>query len=45
MPPTSSRTAASTGDRLSPAAIGKLERYTPTDAAREDYLSSYEGNG
>jgi pimeloyl-ACP methyl ester carboxylesterase len=25
------------------AAIGTLQRYTPTDAAREDYLSSYAG--
>jgi hypothetical protein len=25
------------------AAIGTLERYNPTDTAREDYLSSYEG--
>ncbi len=26
------------------AAIGTLERYTPSDAAREDYLASYEGD-
>ena len=31
------------GRQIVTAAIGKLERYTPTDAAREDYLSSYEG--
>jgi hypothetical protein len=25
------------------AAIGTLERYRPTDAARQDYLASFEG--
>ncbi|MBD1848387.1 peptide-methionine (S)-S-oxide reductase MsrA [Cyanobacteria bacterium FACHB-63] len=31
------------GRQVVSAAIAKFERYTPTDAAREDYLSSYEG--
>ncbi|MBD1853299.1 alpha/beta hydrolase [Leptolyngbya sp. ST-U4] len=31
------------GRQIVNAAIEKFERYTPTDAAREDYLSSYEG--
>ena len=32
------------GRQIVTAAIGTLERYTPTEAAREDYLSSYEGD-
>lgn len=32
------------GRQIVAAAIGTLERYSPTDAAREDYLSSYEGD-
>jgi pimeloyl-ACP methyl ester carboxylesterase len=32
------------GRQVVTVAIGTLERYTPTDAAREDYLSSYEGD-
>jgi pimeloyl-ACP methyl ester carboxylesterase len=31
------------GRQIVTAALGTLERYTPTDVAREDYLSSYEG--
>jgi pimeloyl-ACP methyl ester carboxylesterase len=31
------------GRQIVTAAIGKFERYMPTDVAREDYLSSYEG--
>ena len=31
------------GRQIVAAAIGTLERYSPTDAAREDYLSSYAG--
>lgn len=31
------------GRQIVSAAIAKFERYTPTDTAREDYLSSYEG--
>src|SRR5262245_21986493 len=31
------------GRKFVAAAIGRLERYTLTDAAREDYLSSYAG--
>jgi pimeloyl-ACP methyl ester carboxylesterase len=31
------------GRQIVTAAIGTLERYTPTDAAREDFLSSYAG--
>lgn len=31
------------GRQIVSAAIAKFERYTPTDAAREDYLSAYEG--
>jgi pimeloyl-ACP methyl ester carboxylesterase len=31
------------GRQIVTAAIGTHERYTPTDAAREDYLSSYAG--
>jgi pimeloyl-ACP methyl ester carboxylesterase len=31
------------GRQIVTAAIGTLERYRPTDAARQDYLSSYEG--
>ncbi|HEX8618268.1 MAG TPA: alpha/beta hydrolase, partial [Thermoanaerobaculia bacterium] len=31
------------GRQIVTAAIKKLERYRPTDAAREDYLSAYEG--
>jgi pimeloyl-ACP methyl ester carboxylesterase len=31
------------GRQIVAAAVGTLERYTPTDAAREDYLSSYAG--
>ncbi len=34
----------SDGRQIAAAAIGTLERYTPTDVAREDYLSSYEGD-
>jgi len=32
------------GRQIVTAAIGTLERYTLTEAAREDYLSSYEGD-
>jgi pimeloyl-ACP methyl ester carboxylesterase len=32
------------GRQITAAAIATLERYVPTDAAREDYLSSYEGD-
>jgi pimeloyl-ACP methyl ester carboxylesterase len=32
------------GRQIVNTAIGKLERYTPTDIAREDYRSSYEGD-
>ena len=32
------------GRQIVTVAIGTLERYTPTEAAREDYLSSYEGD-
>ncbi len=32
------------GRQIVEGAIGTLERYTPSDAAREDYLSSYEGD-
>src|SRR5262245_42738885 len=31
------------GGQIVAAAIGTLERYKPTDTARRDYLSSYEG--
>jgi pimeloyl-ACP methyl ester carboxylesterase len=31
------------GRQVVAAAMGNLERYRPTDAAREDYLKSYEG--
>jgi pimeloyl-ACP methyl ester carboxylesterase len=31
------------GRQIVEIAMGTLERYTPTDAAREDYLLSYEG--
>ena len=31
------------GRQIVAAAIGTLERYTPSDAAREDYLSSFAG--
>jgi pimeloyl-ACP methyl ester carboxylesterase len=31
------------GRQFVAAAIGRLERYTPSGAAREDYLSAYEG--
>jgi pimeloyl-ACP methyl ester carboxylesterase len=31
------------GRQIVSAAIATFERYTPTDTAREDYLSSYEG--
>lgn len=31
------------GRQIVTAAIGTLERYTPTDAARQDYLESFEG--
>lgn len=32
------------GRQIVTAAMRTLERYTPSDAAREDYLSSYEGD-
>lgn len=32
------------GRQLVTAAMRKIERYTPSDTAREDYLSSYEGD-
>lgn len=32
------------GRQIVTAAIGTLERYTPTDVAREDYLASYAGD-
>ena len=32
------------GRQVVTAAIATLERYTPTDAAREDYLASYAGD-
>jgi pimeloyl-ACP methyl ester carboxylesterase len=32
------------GRQIVTAAIGTLERYTPTDTAREDYLASFEGD-
>lgn len=32
------------GRQIVARAIGSLERYTPTDVAREDYLSAYEGD-
>ncbi|BAY49404.1 alpha/beta hydrolase fold protein [Scytonema sp. HK-05] len=31
------------GRQFVTAAIGRIERYTPSDTAREDYLSAYEG--
>ena len=31
------------GRRIVAEALGTLERYTPSDTAREDYLASYEG--
>ncbi len=31
------------GHRIITEVMGTLERYTPSDAAREDYLASYEG--
>ena len=33
------------GRQIVTAAIGTLERYTLTDAARQDYLESYQGEG
>jgi pimeloyl-ACP methyl ester carboxylesterase len=32
------------GRQMVTAAMRKIERYTPSDTAREDYLSSYEGD-
>ncbi len=31
------------GRRVVEVALGKFERYTPTDQARDDYLTAYEG--